>query len=298
MLDASANVQEWVCLALRFSGIPWCVRNTIARRRVTIINYHDPSPEIFSRHMALFAQAYHFISISQLAVALKSKDFSSLPAFPLLVTLDDGHIGNARLFDTLRKHAIPAVIYAVAGVVNTQRGFWFECLEHASAAMQRLKKMDDKQRRYELEREYAHSDEREYEEPSALSAEQLREFISIGGTVGSHTLFHPILDRCDSATGLQETLLSRSILETLLGAPVHHFALPNGIGDDNSRKWVRQAGYHTCRTTKVGWVGPDTDPFLLPNFGIADTASPSKALIQACGLWDMAKKMHQMILRK
>ncbi len=298
MGDEDVGIQEWVCRALRLTGLAWFVREIMARRRVTIVNYHDPSPEVFSRHMTLFARCYNFISINQLVAALKAKDFSALPSKSMLVTLDDGHIGNVHLFDTLRKHAIPAVIYAVAGVVNTRRKFWFERLAHGGAAMQRLKKLGDKQRRYELERDYGHNDEREYGEPSALSVGQLQEFIALGGTVGSHTIFHPLLDKCDPIVGQRETALSRSVLEALLGVPVHHFALPNGNGDNNSRLWVELAGYQTCRTTKPDWVETTSDPMALPNFGIADDASPSKALVQASGLWDLAKKLTQVTPKK
>lgn len=290
--DKEADMtHERLCLALRVVGLPWCMREIVARHKVTIVNYHDPSPDIFARHMALFARSYNFISIAQLVTALTARDFSQFPPKAMLITLDDGHIGNARLFATLREYTIPAVLYAVAGVVDTNRGFWFERLDHSSAAMERLKKLADGQRRNELERDYGHTDEREYDKPSALTADQLREFIALGGTVGSHTLFHPLLDRCDPATGNRETSLSRTILEKLLSIPIHHFALPNGNGDANSRQWVQQAGYRTCRTTKPGWVETTTDPLALPNFGIADNAGPSKALVQASGLWYVAKKL-------
>ena len=52
----SARWQEIACLGLRLTGIPWFLREVIARRKVTIINYHDPRPDVFARQMAFFAK--------------------------------------------------------------------------------------------------------------------------------------------------------------------------------------------------------------------------------------------------
>jgi peptidoglycan/xylan/chitin deacetylase (PgdA/CDA1 family) len=284
-------MQERLCQILRLTALPWLVREVYARRRITIVNYHDPAPDVFERHIRAFSRAYAFIGIDELARALASGDFSVLPAKPMLVTFDDGHAGNARLFETLRRYRVPAVVYAVAGVVGTKRGFWFDRLPHGGDAMRRLKSMPDVERRQVVSQEYGHTDEREYEAPAALSPAHLRELIELGGTVGSHTMFHPLLARCDEATGSAECLESRARLEKLVGRQVHHFALPNGSADARTRDWVRAAGYATCRTTDPGWVTHQSDPLDLPNFGVADNAGPSKALVQASGLWHILKRV-------
>lgn len=281
--------QEFVCLGLRLTGVPWFMREIYARHKVTIVNYHDPAPNVFERHMAFFARVYSFISIDRLAQALEDKDFPDLPPKPMVVTIDDGHIGNARLFKTIRKYRVPAVIYAVAGVVNTNRGFWFDRLPHGGDAMRRLKGLPDVERRSVLQQDYGHTDEREYENPAALSAEQLREFIQIGGAVGSHTVFHPLLDRCSNETGMHEVKASRELLESMLGHPVVHFAHPEGAQDARTRRWLQESGYRTARTIEIGRVLPYTDPLHLPNFGVSDDAGMSKAVVQACGLWDWIK---------
>lgn len=292
----SPGVQEAICLLLRCTGIPWFLREVYARRKVTIVNYHDPPPEVFERHMAIFARRYSMISIDELAEALAKKDFSGLPPKPMVVTLDDAHIGNADLFGIMKKYAIPAVIYAVAGVVDTNRGFWFDRLPHASAAMRRLKRLPDAERRAALERDFRHTDEREYGAPRALSGEQLREFLALGGTVGSHTVFHPLLVHCQDEVGLSECKQSRAILENLLQRTVQHFALPNGDADQRTGGWLTYAGYKTCRSTSAGWVTARTDPMALPNFGIADQAGTHKAVVQASGAFDLMKRGLRIVL--
>jgi peptidoglycan/xylan/chitin deacetylase (PgdA/CDA1 family) len=155
--------------------------------------------------------------------------------------------------------------------------------------MRRLKSLPDAERRAALERDFGHTDEREYGAPRALSAEQLREFLALGGTVGSHTHFHPLLARCEDDTGLNECRQSREVLEKLVERNVCHFALPNGGSDARTRGWIIRAGYKTCRTTHAGWVTPKTDPLALPDCGIADSAGRNKAVVQASGALDLIK---------
>ena len=280
---------DMLCFVLCLTGLQWFLREVYARRKVTIVNYHNPSRAVFESHMKSFSRYYSFVSMDQVIAALDKKKFNALPRKPLLITLDDGHAGNARLFPILHKYKVPAVIYVVAGLVNTKRGFWFKKLPHTYAAMKKLKEMPDSERRTILRSTYGHEDNREYEEAAALSAAQLKEFIAIGGTVGSHTVFHPLLSRCEDQVGRGECEKSRSILEAMTGEPVRDFALPNGDFDNRTQSWLKEAGYRTCRTIAPGWVTVNSDPMELPNFGVSDNASVSKAMVQASGLWSILK---------
>jgi len=283
--------QAILSLGLRATAIPWFLRELYARHKVTVVNYHDPVPDVFAAHMKTFSRIYSFVGIDEVLHALEARDFSLLPPKPLLVTLDDGYVGNARLLDVLADYRVPVVIYAVAGVVGTNRAFWFDLLAHHGAAMDKLKCAPDGDRRRTMEREYGHTDEREYATTTALSVPQLLEVVERHGTIGSHTVFHPLLERCSEDVGRRECAESRRILEGLLGGPVWHFALPDGSGGREVRSWVVNAGYRTCRTTTPGWVTPRSDPLAISNFGIADDADVHKAVVQACGLWSFLKRV-------
>lgn len=289
--------QEVVSVGLRMTGIPWFLREIVARHKITIINYHDPLPEVFERHVAFFSHHYSFISIDQLAESLNTRSFRQLPPKPLLLTLDDGSSGNSRLFPIIEKYNVPAVLYAVAGVVDTNRGFWFDRLDHRGKKMRQLKSLPDHERRKILQKEYGHTDERPYRTPASLSAEQLHEFLRIGGTVGSHTLFHPLLAKCEDEVGRFECAESRRLLEAMLDSPVWHFALPAGSRDERTRNWLTEAGYRTCRSTTPGWVTPSSDPLDLKNFGISDDSGLHRMIVQACGLWDVFKSSRRTLLR-
>ena len=271
--------------------MPWLLREVYARRKVTIVNYHNPKPDLFEKHLQFYRRHYTFLNIDQVLDAIENNTFSQLPMKSLLITFDDGYIENADLFPILQRYRIPAVIYVVAGVVNTKRDFWFDRLPHHGEAMLNLKALSDNERRMKLKNDYNHWDEKEYKRPSALSSDQLKYFVDIGGTVGSHTFFHPLLDHCDPDVGFLECSASRERLEKLVGRPIVHFALPNGNWNENVLDWVRRAGYRSCRTINPDWVTPKTSPFLLPSFTISDSADIYKAEIQACGLWYIFKRL-------
>jgi len=246
--------------------------------------------------MRVFSRKYNFISLEVLLDALKKKDLTILPPKSLLITFDDGHKGNADLLDIFRDHNIKAAIYAVAGIVNTSRHFWWiqasqktACSNQASNHLSVFKNMPDVRRREILAGKYHHYDQKEYEAPHALSLEDIDALLETGAIIGSHTLFHPMLDRCSDDVGLKECVESRKVLEKLIKRPVLHFAYPDGNGgkSQSTRKWIQDAGYLTARTTVPGWVVVNTDLLRLPNFGVADNAGPNKALVQACGLWDL-----------
>ncbi|MBA2881473.1 peptidoglycan/xylan/chitin deacetylase (PgdA/CDA1 family) [Desulfosalsimonas propionicica] len=288
---AGGRFEEFFCLALRFTGIPWYLREVYARRKITIINYHNPSPDIFLQHLKYFSRHYSFVSAHAVARALDWQDFSDLPPKPMLITFDDGYAGNAHLVGAIRKYHVPAMFYIVAGTAGTKRVFWFEMVRNDPALLERLKQVPDQKRRALLQKKTGHTDTREYEIRHCLSIDELKQLADAGANIGSHTLFHPMLDKCDEKTGKRECVEARKRLEKILEIPVEHFALPGGRGARVCRQWVKQAGYRTCRTIAPGWVTQASDPFSLPNFGIDDKAGPHKAAIQACGLWEMLKKV-------
>jgi peptidoglycan/xylan/chitin deacetylase (PgdA/CDA1 family) len=65
-------------------------------------------------------------------------------------------------------------------------------------------------------------------------------------TIGSHTITHPFLTRCDDATLEHELVASRRYLEEVTGHPVDLFAYPTGDYDRRVAEAVRRAGYRAA----------------------------------------------------
>ncbi|HEV7716524.1 MAG TPA: polysaccharide deacetylase family protein, partial [Steroidobacteraceae bacterium] len=94
--------------------------------------------------------------------------------------------------------------------------------------------------------------------------------------IGSHTLSHPILSRCDPARQKLEIEESLRLLRTQLGRDITSFAYPNGRLcdiDSNSIDLVRAAGYASAVTCEGVFVRAGADPHLLSRIGAAHSVA-------------------------
>lgn len=94
-----------------------------------------------------------------------------------------------------------------------------------------------------------------------MNWEQIRELISNGMTIGSHTINHNDLTQMDEKTLAYEVEESKKILEQNLGIPIKFFAYPGGVYDQTAIEAVKKAGYvsavNTVYSTIQKIVNPD-----------------------------------------
>jgi peptidoglycan/xylan/chitin deacetylase (PgdA/CDA1 family) len=261
-----------VAFAIRWSGLAWLVRNTYARGRVSIVLYHDPDPETLARHLAYVGERYTPISLDRLVGALRSGDWSEIPPRSIVITIDDGHAGNARLLEVFERHRVRPTIFICSQIAGTTRQFWFEHLEDLDPErVEELKPVATEQRLAELERRSGFTVDREYGEGrrQALSREEIAA-MAAGCDFQSHTRFHPILTSCSRRLAEEEIAGSRAEVEALTGAPCRHLAYPNGSYSEREVALAREAGYESARTVDIGWNGPGADPYRLRILSVAD----------------------------
>ncbi|EYF04823.1 polysaccharide deacetylase family protein [Chondromyces apiculatus] len=263
---ARDTLRETVARGLHRSGLSTRLRRAQERGRVaTLLVYHDPSPEVLDAHLRFLCQHYDIVPLDAVVDALHRRDWSALPPRPLVLTIDDGHRGNAALADVLRAHGVRATIYACSALVGTHRHFWWT---HAGKRAHAFIELSQEDRLAALAA-LGVDPEEEHPSPQALSRdemERLRPWVDFG----SHTRTHPILPHCDAPTARQEIQASRAEIRALTGAPCDHFCFPNGDFSPRDLDLVRQAGYRSARTTRVGRVDETTDPFVLPAIGVGD----------------------------
>jgi peptidoglycan/xylan/chitin deacetylase (PgdA/CDA1 family) len=264
-----AAAKEVLGCVVRFSGLPRLVRATVARRRAAILVYHDPTPERLRAHLEYLAPRFDFLSLPELVDALRSRQWGALPSRPLVLTLDDGHAGNAALEPVLREFAVRPMIYVCSQIVATNRHFWFR---DVGSHFPRLLNVSDEERRQFLSRRLDFVESAEHAERHALSRDELVDLRDVAH-FGSHTQWHPVLPACSDAVARAEIYTSKADLEELLDQPCLHFSFPNGDYSDRDVELVREAGYLSARTTDFGWVGPGADPFRLPILALPDDAS-------------------------
>jgi peptidoglycan/xylan/chitin deacetylase (PgdA/CDA1 family) len=97
---------------------------------------------------------------------------------------------------------------------------------------------------------------------------ELRLLAAEGHEVGSHTMTHPILPRCDDAQVRFEVVESKRRLERIVGRSIESFCYPNGDWDRRALDALAGAGYARAVTTAPGLGSRRTPPFLLPRHDI------------------------------
>lgn len=281
-LRLSAFLGEAVASIMRATGIALLLRNTVAKRKATIILYHNPTVDVLDSHLKYLSKRYHFIALDVLVTAIRSRNWSSVPPKSMVLTIDDGHRGNYDLLGVFRKYNIRPTIYVCSQLVNTDRHFWWQIrgLDHRP-----LKELPNDERLRYLSENYGYTPVKEYpvETRQALNHEEMNEMKS---TVDfqSHSRFHPMLTSCGYDESAMEIGGSRNELEVLLESGCSHFSFPNGFYTERELNLAREAGYLSCRTTDLGWNGINADPYRLKAMGITDTASVNVLSLQACGI--------------
>ena len=99
-----------------------------------------------------------------------------------------------------------------------------------------------------------------------MDAGRVREWISAGHEIGSHTLSHPHLTQIPPARAREEISASRKKLEDLFGKRISHFCYPYGDWNEVVRDLVNEAGYATACTTDTGMNTAADSPFALKRY--------------------------------
>ncbi|UXM94783.1 polysaccharide deacetylase family protein [Bartonella sp. HY329] len=103
---------------------------------------------------------------------------------------------------------------------------------------------------------------------ACMDITKIKQWLSYGHEVGSHTLSHPHLSQLSSNEAFIEINQSKQKLETALNIHVSSFAYPYGDENDSVRNIVEQAGYSNAVTTRRGRVQKNDKAFELPRHSV------------------------------
>jgi len=212
--------REIIGFLIRYSGISYFMREVYAKRKVSILLYHDPKPDVLNTHLAYLGKRYKFVTLDTLVNAMYSKDWSNVPPKSLVITLDDGCKGNLALIGVFKKYGVIPTIYMCSQIVNSNRHFWFKIPEMKSHRVVRelVKEYTNGNRLDFLKREFDFDNSKTYarEERQALSMDEIvtmKDLISFQ----SHTRFHPVLTTCSDDECEREIRLSKKEIEMIVG---------------------------------------------------------------------------------
>jgi peptidoglycan/xylan/chitin deacetylase (PgdA/CDA1 family) len=253
-------------------------RRTYARRRAAILVYHDPTLERLESHLRYLRERYIFIGLTELVDALHDRSWS-IDSPAVVITFDDGHLGNARLEAVLTRYGVRPTIYVCTRVIEGDGMFWFKL---PGVDPEPLKVMTPSERDAVIARARDRG-ARPGRARDALAPDDVASLVTVVD-FGSHTSTHPILPLCDDRQAREEIVGSRSEVESLTSQPCLHFSYPNGDFGERELALVREAGYRSARTTEIGWVGPRSDAFRLPIISLADHATVDVLAAHLTGL--------------
>lgn len=247
------------------------IREWVCRHRVAILLYHDPKPAVFAKHIAYLSRHYTVVPLDILVSAIHRKDFSQIPPKSVVITIDDGHVGNITLLPIFKQYRVRPTLYVCTQIIDTHRHFWFKVPGQSKAEKERLKSLPNAERLACLKRTANFEPEKVYPDRQALNVSEMQEMAE-RADFQPHTRFHPILPRCTEMECEKEVLESKRDLETLLGIKCSHFSYPNGDYTEREIEIVKTGGFHSARTTDIGWNTVDTPLYQLKAVPITDDA--------------------------
>lgn len=233
-------------------AVDWALRRSPAHpvfrrrtaRHLAVLGYHGiDDPARFARHLDLLGRVARPVGLDAVLAAIDGGP--ALPDRAVLVTFDDcGPTHLEVALPLMRERRIPGVAFAVAGLVGTDEPFWWDEVRRlgAGALVEGLKRMPDVERRATIARlrdEATGPPVRMRQ----LAAEHLRALEAGGIAIGSHSLTHPCLPRCDDAGLEREVAGAHAALTGILGHPPAAIAYPNGDWDARILAAARRAGH-------------------------------------------------------
>jgi peptidoglycan/xylan/chitin deacetylase (PgdA/CDA1 family) len=280
-------VKKILLKLIKYSGLPFLFRELFQKNKVTILLYHDLSIDSAEKNFNYLIKNYNIIDFNDFIKICKKQVDTKLPTKSMIITFDDGRIGNYAILPLIIKYNIPVTIFLCANIINTNRKYWFN-IKHPIYTFEHLSKFTN-QKKLETLKQVGFDQETEYEVPYALTKNQIMEMAPFVN-FQSHTLYHPCLPKCNEFEADNEISKSKSVLENNYGFSINAIAYPNGDYSDRDIELVKSAGYHSGVTVDFGFNTIETDLFRLKRISVNDTNNIDELIVKASGVWAFFKK--------
>jgi peptidoglycan/xylan/chitin deacetylase (PgdA/CDA1 family) len=279
-------MKKWLFKALRISGLPFLFRELIQKNKVTILLFHDISQETAELSFSYLARKYNIIDLNDFVEACDKKDKTKIPKKALIITFDDGHIRNHEMLPVIRKYKIPITIFACSSIISTNRHYWFK-FKHESISIPELRRKSNIERLNILSNA-GFGQEKEFGEPQALQKAHIDE-MKHNVNIQSHTMFHPILPKCNDSEARLEIFSSKRMLESEYGLRINAISYPHGDYSERDIVLSKQAGYKCGLTVDFGFNTIGTDVFRLKRICVNDTDDINELIVKSSGLWEFLR---------
>ena len=274
---------------LKISGLPFIIRELVQKNKVTILLFHDINKEIAEKTFLYLKKNYNIISLNEFIKSHQKNCKNRIPKKALIITFDDGHIGNYEILPILKKYNIPITIFLCSSIINTNRHFWFR-YKNQSTGTQKLKYLSNKEK-LEVLAKVGFKQEQEYRKPQALQADHINK-MKRHVNFQSHTMFHPILPKCNNEEAANEIINSKKALEMDYDLNINAIAYPNGDYSKRDIDLIKKAGYKCGLTVDHGFNTLKTDLFYLKRLSVNDTADLNELIVKSTGIWSFFKTVN------
>lgn len=200
------------------------------------------NPDDFEWQMRyLFEQGYQSISLRELRDYVE--EGKPIPPKSMVITFDDGYKDNyIYALPIMEKYGFTATIFVVVNTIGKVNKF--------DLGNQPVNQMMD--------------------------WDEIKDTVSRGFTIGSHTMDHQRLWELSQEKALYQIRESKEVLEKGLGLPVKYFCYPYGSYSKIARKMVIQCGYEAATTTNSGLVNLSDDIYTLKRVYVSGQMSHEK----------------------
>ena len=237
------------------------------------------STAVFARHVADASRNFECLDEARALAVLRGDLLLNRPG--CWFTFDDAYSDSLEIAaPILAEHGVPASMYVSTCVLDGDSlaaDRWYTMLTSAEPAVRIAVHVDSAEKRAYL-RSSRHEQTATLEELAQqygsantvpprglyLDADGIRRLASLGWTVGSHAVSHPILPALDESGQRRELEKSRAALAWVLGRVPETFAYPDGAWDPALAERVREAGYAGALTLDPGRAGVGSDLRAIP----------------------------------
>ncbi|CDS55084.1 Carbohydrate Esterase Family 4 [Polaromonas sp. CG9_12] len=187
------------------------------------------APEAFASQMAWLERlGYQGLSMTALQPYLVGQKKGKVVG----ITFDDGYLNNlSNALPSLTKHGFSSTCYAVSGLLG-KTNVWDGGIGIAQTPL--------------------------------MNESQLRQWVSAGQEVGSHTHQHIDLTVSNNDNCRLEITIGKNVLESVVKNPVDHFCYPYGRYQPEHIGMVDEIGFVTATTTQRSRCHAQTDMLQLP----------------------------------
>ncbi|MHA6758894.1 polysaccharide deacetylase family protein [Streptacidiphilus sp. PAMC 29251] len=231
-----------------------------AARRLSVLTFPGAGdPSVFRAQVERLVRTASPVSLPQVQEALTSG--APLPPHAVLVSFEHGHRSAVTTaLPVLAARGIPAVAFVVAGLVDTERPYWWQEAEFlveqggrarnlsvrepggVAAAMAAL---PDPDRRSCLQELRVTARRPAPGQPQLTTADLLA--LRDGGVeIGNHTYGDARLATCDDYVVREEVVGAHERLTKLTGIEPSAFAHPGGVADIRAEALLRGLGYRSA----------------------------------------------------